>query len=151
MSYVPGAPIASPGDSHGSGEPFPGRERQPRHRKSENPDNSDRNFPRSVFAGHRNIFLCPKAFPGWMTRGCNSRTASRSAVPELSTQTSLRRFVPPARAQLAYRSFDASSMVRQARNLSISVWAFALVAKIAPRITAPNHALRLLMLSLALL
>ena len=40
MSYVPGAPIASPGDSHGSGEPFPGRERQPRHRKSENPDNS---------------------------------------------------------------------------------------------------------------
>jgi hypothetical protein len=38
--YVPGAPIASPGDSHGSGEPFPGRERQPRHRKSENPDNS---------------------------------------------------------------------------------------------------------------
>ena len=40
MSYVPCAPIASPGDSHGSGEPFPGRERQPRHRKSENPDNS---------------------------------------------------------------------------------------------------------------
>src|SRR6266849_438544 len=40
MSYVPRAPIASPGDSQGSGEPFPCRERQPRHRKSENPDNS---------------------------------------------------------------------------------------------------------------
>src|SRR6266478_8313740 len=40
MSYVPGAPIASPGDSHGSGESFPGRERQPRHRKSENQDSS---------------------------------------------------------------------------------------------------------------
>jgi hypothetical protein len=39
-SYVPGAPIASPGDSHGSGESFPGRERQPRHRKSENQDSS---------------------------------------------------------------------------------------------------------------
>jgi len=42
-------------------------------------------------------------------------------------------------------------MVRQPRNLSISVWAFALVAKKAPRITAPSHAIRLLMLSLALL
>ena len=40
MTYVPGAPIASPGDSLGSGEPFSCRERQPRHRKSENPDNS---------------------------------------------------------------------------------------------------------------
>src|SRR6267142_1226793 len=40
MSYVPRAPIASRGDSQGSGEPFPCRERQPRHRKSENPDNS---------------------------------------------------------------------------------------------------------------
>ena len=40
MSCVPRAPIASPGDSQGSGEPFPCRERQPRHRKSENPDNS---------------------------------------------------------------------------------------------------------------
>jgi hypothetical protein len=28
----------------------------------------DRNCRRSVFAGHRNIFLCPKAFSGWMTR-----------------------------------------------------------------------------------
>jgi hypothetical protein len=40
MSYVPGPPIASPGDSHGSEEPFPGRERQPRRRTSESPDNS---------------------------------------------------------------------------------------------------------------
>jgi len=39
MSYVPGAPIASPGDSHGSGEPFPGREPQPRRRRSGKPDN----------------------------------------------------------------------------------------------------------------
>src|SRR6202040_2283455 len=43
--YVPGAPIASPGDSLGSGEPFPGRERQTRHRKSENPDNSGSSLP----------------------------------------------------------------------------------------------------------
>ena len=41
----------------------------------------DRNCWRSVFAGHRNIFLCPKAFPDWMTRGGNSR----SAVSELTT------------------------------------------------------------------
>jgi hypothetical protein len=45
MTFVPGAPIASPGDSHGSGEPFPGRERQPRRRKSENPDNSGSSLP----------------------------------------------------------------------------------------------------------
>jgi hypothetical protein len=31
MSYVLCVPIALPGDSHGSGEPFPCRERQPRH------------------------------------------------------------------------------------------------------------------------
>jgi hypothetical protein len=45
MTCVPGAPIGSPGDSHGSGKPFPGRERQPRHRKSENPDNSGSSLP----------------------------------------------------------------------------------------------------------
>ena len=45
MTCVPGAPTASPGDSLGSGEPFPGRERQPRHRKSENPDNSGSSLP----------------------------------------------------------------------------------------------------------
>ena len=45
-------------------------------------------------------FFARKPFPGWMTRGGNSRTASRSAVPELTTQTSLRRFVPTAKAQL---------------------------------------------------
>src|SRR6267142_3228348 len=31
MTYVPGAPIASPDDSQGSGEPVPCRERQLRH------------------------------------------------------------------------------------------------------------------------
>jgi hypothetical protein len=45
MTCVPGAPTASPGDSLGNGESFPGRERQPRHRKSENPDNSGSSLP----------------------------------------------------------------------------------------------------------
>src|ERR1700682_921601 len=40
MTYVPGAPIASPGYSHGSGEPSPCRERQPRHRRLDNLDKS---------------------------------------------------------------------------------------------------------------
>jgi len=59
MTYVPGAPNASPGDSQGSGEPFPCRERQPRHRGI--PITPDLDFRWSVFAGHGNIFPCSKA------------------------------------------------------------------------------------------
>jgi hypothetical protein len=57
--------------------------------------------------------------------------------------------VPKARGIKDAGKESASATSRQPRNLSITVCAFALVAKITPRITAPSHAPRLLTLSLA--
>jgi len=69
MSYVPGAPIASPVDSRGSGEPFPCRERQPRHRKSENPDNSRKglSLPQAKHSKSEAARMVPAGFvrPGY--------------------------------------------------------------------------------------
>jgi hypothetical protein len=123
MSDVPGAPIASPGDSQGSGEPFPCRERQPRHCKSENPDNSGSCFRRSVFACHRNIFLCskavfispsPSAFAGPIA---NLGVADLLSAHEISRSPEAR-CRGPALVEARERSLIASPLFLSVRSVS---------------------------------
>jgi hypothetical protein len=60
MSYVLCAPIASPGDSQGSGEPFRAVNDNHDIANRRVPVTSDPDFRRSVFGGHRSIFPLPR-------------------------------------------------------------------------------------------
>ena len=60
MSYVLCGPIASPGDSHGSGEYFRAANDNYDIANRRVPITPDPDFRRSVFAGHRNTFLSRK-------------------------------------------------------------------------------------------
>jgi hypothetical protein len=60
MSYVLCGPIASPGDSHGSGEPFRAANDNHNIANRRVPITPDLDFRRRIFAGHRNTLLSRK-------------------------------------------------------------------------------------------